>query len=278
MLYWDYLGNVGIGTSNPTNRLAVMGGSAGAVLPLVLLRNNAGGGGAGAALDFQTYDPGVQASGARIQAVDDGAFGASFAILTKQTGSNANALVNRLYIANNGNVGIGTTNPGQALTVIGAICASLGVNCSSDGRYKQGVAPVRGALAAVLKLRGVTYYWKRAEFPEKQFPARRQLGFIAQEIEPLYPEMVTTDADGYKSVDYSRLTPVLVEAIKEQQQQIEAQKAETEAQKAEIEALKARNAALSDQTTADHASLLTLQAQMARLLGEAAPTGARAQR
>ena len=44
-------------------------------------------------------------------------------------------------------------------------------------------------------------------------------------MEPYYPEMVTTDADGYKSVDYSRLTPMLVEALKEQQAQIEALKA-----------------------------------------------------
>jgi chaperonin cofactor prefoldin len=43
----------------------------------------------------------------------------------------------------------------------------------------------------------------------------RQIGFLAQEIEKTFPEMVLTDAKGYKSVDYARLTPVLVEAIKE---------------------------------------------------------------
>ena len=91
---------------------------------------------------------------------------------------------------------------------------------------------MQGALASVLKLRGVTYYWKQAEFPEKQFPACRQLGFIAQEVEPYYPEMVTTDADGYKSVDYSRLTPMLVKALKEQQAQIEALKAHAATAKA----------------------------------------------
>ena len=51
----------------------------------------------------------------------------------------------------------------------------------------------------------------------------RQIGFSAQEIEKLFPEVVMTDANGYKSVDYGRLTPVLVEAIKEQQKQIDAQ-------------------------------------------------------
>ena len=61
----------------------------------------------------------------------------------------------------------------------------------------------------------MNYFWKTKEFPEKQFTETKQLGFIAQEIEKIYPEVVMTDKDGYKSVDYSRLTPVLVEAIKE---------------------------------------------------------------
>lgn len=55
-----------------------------------------------------------------------------------------------------------------------------------------------------------------------QFPGNRQLGFSAQEVEKFFPEVVMTDENGYKSVDYGRLTPVLVEAMKEQQQQINA--------------------------------------------------------
>jgi hypothetical protein len=47
-------------------------------------------------------------------------------------------------------------------------------------------------------------------------PVRRQLGFIAQEVEEVVPEMVHTDSDGFKSVAYARLLPVVVEAIKEQ--------------------------------------------------------------
>nr|WP_236049424.1 tail fiber domain-containing protein [Hymenobacter negativus] len=119
-----------------------------------------------------------------------------------------------------------------------------------------------------MKLRGVTYYWRRAEFPAKQFEARRQLGFIAQEIEPFYPEMVSTDADGYKSVDYSRLTPVLVEALKEQQQQIEALKAR--AASAEAKATSAETKAAQATATLD-----TFEARLRRL--EAA-TGGQAQR
>ncbi len=76
-------------------------------------------------------------------------------------------------------------------------------------------------LQALQKLNGFYYYWKKNEFPDMEFNDQRQIGFSAQEVEKLFPEVVMTDANGYKSVDYGRLTPVLVEAIKEQQKQID---------------------------------------------------------
>ncbi len=48
-----------------------------------------------------------------------------------------------------------------------------------------------------------------------------QIGFIAQEVEKVFPELVVTGKDGYKAVDYSKITPVLLEAIKDQQKQID---------------------------------------------------------
>jgi hypothetical protein len=131
-----------------------------------------------------------------------------------------------------GNVGIGTTAPSQKLEVcgnakvVGQIIAnssnlSAGVSCSSDIRYKKDITPLTNALNNVMQLRGVNYFWKTKEFPEKQFPDTKQIGFIAQELEKVYPEVVFTDKDGYKSVDYSRLTPILVEAIKDQQKIIQ---------------------------------------------------------
>jgi len=50
-----------------------------------------------------------------------------------------------------------------------------------------------------------------------------EIGFVGQEVEGVCPELVSTDADGFKSVSYSRITAVLVEAIKEQQQIIREQ-------------------------------------------------------
>ena len=230
---FDNNGNLGIGTPSPGHPLTVQAGAA-VNSPLLGFYSPAG---------QDKYNFSLAGGGLNL--------------------SESNVASGRIFVQDaTGNVGIGTTSPGQKLTVVGAICASLGVNCSSDGRYKREVTPVQSALASVLKLRGVTYYWKQAEFPEKQFPARRQLGFIAQEIEPYYPEMVTTDADGYKSVDYSRLTPVLVEAVKEQQQQIEALKREAATAKAEATKAAAEAAAAKAQATA---TLDTFEARLRAL-------------
>lgn len=70
-----------------------------------------------------------------------------------------------------------------------------------------------------------------------QFGNERQIGFSAQEVEKLFPEIVMTDARGYKSVDYGRLTPILVEAVKEQQNQINAQQEQINELKKMIETL-----------------------------------------
>ncbi len=127
------------------------------------------------------------------------------------------------------NVGIGTTNPTQKLSVTGNICYTGSIGACSDKRYKKDIVPLTNSLNKVLQMNGVNYNWKVNEFPDKQFTENKQVGFIAQEIEKLYPELVITGSDGYKSVDYSKLTPILVEAIKELKATIDKQNAETEA-------------------------------------------------
>ena len=138
-----------------------------------------------------------------------------------------------LFDGANQRVGIGTAAPSEKLEVCGnlkvigtinassTINASQAITCSSDKRYKTNINSLTHSLSKVLTMQGVTYQWRVNEFPDKQFKEGEQIGFIAQEIEKIYPELVFTDKDGYKSVDYSRLTPILVEAIKEQQKLIE---------------------------------------------------------
>jgi Chaperone of endosialidase len=97
----------------------------------------------------------------------------------------------------------------------GAVTTTSGFLCASDFRYKKNIMPLENALLKIQKINGVSYNWRKEEFPDRNFSNQNQIGFIAQDLEKIYPEMVFTDEKGYKSVDYARLTPVLVEAIKE---------------------------------------------------------------
>jgi hypothetical protein len=189
-------GNVGIGTSTPGNNLTVY--NAGSASPIGAMSIDVG--------SFNNF--------ANSQA--------SYFFRVRDVG----AATTLFYIQGDGNVGIGCTSPQYKLHVMGDIASSgtvRGVNAyvtgaitaCSDIRYKKDIVPLQNSLNTVLKLQGVNYKWKKEEFPEKNFSEDIQIGFIAQEIEKLYPQLVFTDKDGYKSVDYSRVSPILVEAIKD---------------------------------------------------------------
>jgi hypothetical protein len=121
------------------------------------------------------------------------------------------------------------------------VTGTLNVNgtiYSSDRNLKKNISPISGSLQKVLNLQGVTYEWKsdaelgsanmrksvsgkESESRSFNFPSGLQLGVIAQDVEKILPELVHTDADGLKSVDYVKMIPLLIEAIKDQQKQIE---------------------------------------------------------
>jgi hypothetical protein len=90
----------------------------------------------------------------------------------------------------------------------------------SDVRVKKDVTRITDALQGILSLHGVTYQYKTTEHPELQLTDKPQIGFLAQELEQVYPQLVKTREDGFKAVNYAHLVPVLVEAIKEQQSMI----------------------------------------------------------
>jgi len=118
-------------------------------------------------------------------------------------------------IVETGNVGIGNTGPSYKLDVSGdtratgaAYAASF--NCTSDIKLKKDINIIDNALLKLNSINGVYYKWKD-EIKDKD----RQVGVIAQDVEKVLPEIIKTNADGYKTVDYSKLSPLLIEAVKE---------------------------------------------------------------
>lgn len=129
----------------------------------------------------------------------------------------------RMTITSSGDVGIGTESPNVKLQVNGDIIASS-IAGSSDLRFKTNIKNIKSSLTKVIQLRGVTFNWKTNEFIDRNFSNKQSLGFIAQEVEKVIPEVVETEKtkEGFKSIQYDKLVALLVEAIKEQQKQIDS--------------------------------------------------------
>ncbi|MFL5730081.1 MAG: tail fiber domain-containing protein [Cytophagaceae bacterium] len=116
-----------------------------------------------------------------------------------------------------GNMGIGLVPSGTYKLEVNGLLKTNGVTEMSDVRWKRNILPIDHALTRLMKLRGVTYNWKVNEYKEKNFESETQIGLIAQEVEQVFPELVKTDANGYKSVEYSKVVAILIQAVKEQQ-------------------------------------------------------------
>ncbi len=95
---------------------------------------------------------------------------------------------------------------------------------TSDERLKENIKPLDNALDKVLKISGVSFDWKPLTEKEKETIHGNQgqdVGVIAQEVEEVLPEVVTTRDSGYKAVKYEKIVPLLIESIKELKQEIE---------------------------------------------------------
>lgn len=111
----------------------------------------------------------------------------------------------------------------------GSVYANNGTLLSSDVRLKRNIVNIDNGLNTVLKLRPVSYE-KKSELTSNDYGKVREIGFIAQEIQPVLPNVVSefTKENGDKilAVNYTELIPVLTKAIQEQQKQIEELKKE----------------------------------------------------
>ena len=161
---------------------------------------------------------------------------------------------NRLYIANSD-----TETPliygefdNNILKIHGEL-QMLSAAGASDKKLKKDIQPLEGALEKVKALHGVTFSWDLEQYPNWGFKDTKQIGLIAQNVEEVMPELVSTDSKGYKAVSYDKLTAVLVEAVKEL--------------KAENEALKSQNNKIKEITIDQQSQINELRALIKGITG-----------
>jgi len=149
--------------------------------------------------------------------------------------SNGTACAENLLMLLDGNGSITLTR----FVAGGGVVNAYAYNTLSDQRVKQNIQPItESLLTKVMKLNPVTYDYSKIEYEpghkleiSKEIIARKETGFLAQEVYQLFPEAVSKPADDSKNlwaIDYSKLTVALTKAMQEQQAQIEAQQKEIE--------------------------------------------------
>ncbi len=112
-------------------------------------------------------------------------------------------------------VGIGTNSLTEALCVIGNIGLTGDLVTLTDTKLKTNIEPIDNALETIEALNGVSYDWRQDADSRLRLTSRRQIGLLAHEVEAVLPELVHQDANGNRMVAYTKLTAVLIEAIKE---------------------------------------------------------------
>ena len=121
------------------------------------------------------------------------------------------AAAEKMRLDHDGNLGIGTATPSAKLEVNGTITET------SMRETKTNIENISGMLPTVLQMQGVKFDWK-----DKSYGGKDNLGFIAEDMAEVLPEVVSCSKEGKpQGIQYTKLTAVLVEAIKEQQKQID---------------------------------------------------------
>lgn len=157
------------------------------------------------------------------------AVSASSAIGYNATVARNNALILGNINDANLTVGIGIAIPwyGYKLHAAGNVLAN-NYYVPSDQRLKQNIQTIKDPMAIITGLNGKTYEMRTKAFEERHFDAGRMYGFLAQELQKVMPEAVKENAEGFLTVNYDFVIPVLTEGIKTQQKTIETLQAELE--------------------------------------------------
>lgn len=131
-----------------------------------------------------------------------------------------------------GNVAIGNITPNQKLHVVGNVRA-VGYLYGSDRRWKKDIKTIENPLEKISQFRGVNFTWKET--------GEKDMGFIAQEVEKVAPELVSDDTEGMKAVKYGNIISIVVEALKELKLKVENLLGLQNEMKTELQRVKAEN-------------------------------------
>ena len=194
----------------------------------------------GTGLQVSVDDKSLTIGATGISAIENSGIGT--AIMGETTGATVTATAVGVQ-------GLETTNTGNAMIASGDMQVTGTFTNPSDRKLKKNIKPLKNALQTILKLQPKTYNmrWNEDQYKNVGFAKTKQLGFIAQELENVLPNLVKndiihlnnhnytkkqlletpelskkrSDTEKIKSVNYIQLIPLLTEAIKEQQEQIE---------------------------------------------------------
>jgi autotransporter adhesin len=149
--------------------------------------------------------------------------------------TNSIVMTDPVFVVGNGTDGV-TPVRSNALTLLrnGNMTIAGTLTENSDERLKRDIEPLGPVLAKVAAIRGVRYLMKDVS----RGPAGPQIGLLAQEVRAQFPELVREDSEGTLSVSYGKFAAVLLEAVKEQQAEIQAGAEACAAGDREIESLR----------------------------------------
>ena len=211
-LNWDNTNNsLGVGTTAPSStnfKLAVNGGIDIADNTQAIFR-------IGAHLATSGYPQGVIQMGASATRFDFEKYGGGVQFTVSSSGD--------VKVTTSLGVGVNANGTSGRIDAANDIVAYS----SSDKNWKKNIKPIENAVEKVKQISGNTFEWIEDTNPVGRVHGNKgkDVGVIAQEIEAVLPEIVTTRESGMKAVKYDKLVALLIEAIKEQQKQIDELKA-----------------------------------------------------
>lgn len=144
--------------------------------------------------------------------------------ITKSSGTNGDLTCSSIYDDGLGHVGFGfgSSLPGTSFNVMfaGNNATYGGSYNVSDKKFKKEIKPIQNALDKIMSLEGKTYFWNKEVNKDINFTSELQYGLLAQDVQKIIPSLVIESENGDLAMNYTGLIPVLIEALKEQQSQI----------------------------------------------------------